>query len=231
MLQDKWISKAIGLLYLVLFQISGFLLSSSLAQDKNTVDTSSFLPRDFLKAHDVKMLDDTLFIEVDNWDFFYPFGNLRRYQDIKKGQPQNTVIEKFIWYPYNGVPHKVFETDPVTHQLMERIDTTDTTDQVQAFRMSYKESSIEYFDDDSEDNMGYIILNGRIVNDSIVLHSGVKVGMSKRKFLLKYFKNVTNEILENVNVVEIFFPEDGGSFSHFYNFQNGILKAIYFRIE
>lgn len=204
-----------------------FLLGQELlAQQKIEVDSLIKTSREILGATDLRINKDTLYILSENGDFDYPFGKFNSSEDIKEGQPRDAIIKNIIIYPYNGTPHKVFSEDPVTHRLIGKSTTIDTTDGELGYRMSYKKSWVVYSKDNSEDNMGYVMHAGKIVDQEIVLHSGIRVCASKVEFLHKYFNDVAIRPLDHIKVVEIESPR--GTL-YYYVFENEKLKIIYFK--
>lgn len=193
-------------LSILIAQMPGITETVVLSIGQSGSDSLLLHPRRSFEIIDMKNRNDTLHINAGSWDWDYPFGRFKRFNDIKKTQFGVSIKSRSV---------KLYIEVPITHSI-------DSTKRDLVYQIDDGESFVK-FDKNEDDGLFYIVY-GKIMDSKIVLRSGIHVGMSEQDFLRKYFKSFPSSILPSLHVIEIESPVVGTM--HRYVFKDGILEII-----
>ena len=161
---------------------------------------TKYIEKSDIKASEISIKNDTLSIVSTGWYFYYPFGKVHHVDSLKGIFPKFKLLT-------------VLDTDK-----------TDLSDTITVYRFSYKRNFLKFLQE--PDTHKFEIVSGNIVDSTIDLLNGTKVGMSKSAFLDLYFKTNVNKETEKINVVEFITGLEG--MWHYYTFRNNRLVSIRF---
>jgi len=82
--------------------------------------------------------------------------------------------------------------------------------------------------DDKEQNKIQIV-SGETSNPEVELMNGIKVGISKNDFLMKFFTKIPKDQLDRIKVIELISGLTG--IWHYYNFDKDSLRIIIFKTD
>lgn len=155
--------------------------------------------------------------------------SLKEYAELieyKKHGDTITIVstDKFLYYPFGSFNSAVEFEDKYDLKMDKQVESSypdgDTT---QAKRDIYKyiinNSYIKFLL--YEDQKKLEVLSGKIYDKNICLVNGVKLGIDKENLIHMFVRNINQEDIENVNVVEL---ESGlTGIWHYYTFKDNIL--------
>jgi len=133
---------------------------------------------------------------------FSPFGRLKTKADIEK-----CLLKKF--------------------SKIDRIDTMDIG-AIELQILKFKSSRlILFFDNDPEATKHSFIFKGNIVDSDVDLLYGIKIGMSKEKFLMTFFETFPKILSDKYNNIVI--ESCIENISQIYSFKDDKLQSINFK--
>lgn len=196
------LKKSLYHLIILFFLILFFSCNMKKNLDGDKKNTSSIISMDSLlnlaqekcEIIEVKLLKDTLLMVSTNDVLYYPFGEYRSLEDFLLTQPF----------------------------LKDNIHDVDSTEK--DFKIITLESANNHFKFiESKESGNLEIIDAEIKDNCVNFSNGVKVGMSKKVFLSKFFYDIPNE-LKNVSVVE--FESALTGIWHYYLFSENKLRRV-----
>jgi hypothetical protein len=179
MIKDKLNILVIGLLLGILFSC-GFAQKNDKQEEKLlTTDSLMGIVNESFKVNNVELLDDTILIISENEILFYPLGE---YTNFKKFQEQ--YLEKQIKEP--------------------KIDYTKSKRGSNVINIRNKNTFVKLIETEifRKEGQRLEIVSANINDVDFEFVNGIKIGMSKKDFLLKIFSIVPEE-LEKIPVIKI----------------------------
>ncbi|PSR56895.1 hypothetical protein AHMF7605_27055 [Adhaeribacter arboris] len=137
----------------------------------------------------------------------------------------------YVFSPFGEVNNKTqLRTSLLKNfSMVDRIDTLDN----EAFEfqiLTLKNSRlILFFDDSSEGSRGSYIHKGEIMDTEVNLSDNVKIGMSKKDFIMTFFDNFPDEALSTYN--HFVFESCVTDIWHTYTFTGDKLQSIKFTTD
>lgn len=165
---------------------------------KNNAKDSKELNHIFLKK-------DTLHI-VAGCDLLYnPFGQFKSFVDFKKSYPNLLNYKIELFHSYNDSDNDM-----------------DTLYKIMVKDSYIKFINVDYTEDEDYSKNRMMLVSAKIDNPEIEFLTGIKVGITQKQFVEKFFNK--NCFLGKVRVIEMESVLTG--MWHYYCFDNGLLKEI-----
>lgn len=167
------------------------------------IDSSIVTPRDsnIFSSEGIISNDSLLLVSCED-EIRNPFGNIYNDSDIKNSLLKDFTIAKHIIDTSSGIE---------SHTLKLIKNSTNL---------------ILYFDNDLEAASRSYILKGEIIEDNIALVSGIRIGISEKEFIERYFSKFPEKLQNKIHVIVIAFCVD--DIIHYYQFINNKLISIKF---
>jgi hypothetical protein len=128
----------------------------------------------------------------------------------------------FLYYPFGK-----FNTsdDFRTHLPVALSNPENTKDKaIKIYKLSYKNSFVKMFN--SDETKLFEVVSGIIYDKEMMLTDSIAIGITKARFLNKFFSNITDNRIPDVSFVKMISGLDG--ITHLYEFSDGKLKSISF---
>lgn len=146
------------------------------------------------QVENIKINKDTLSFVSVGWFYYYPLGKFDKIEDVQKD------------YPIFSLKIEDIKEENETNRL---------------YRMIFKQSFIKLFYQPDTELME--IVSGKIQDKEIEFVDGIRVGVTKEKFLATLFNEKVD--LKEIQVFRIYSALDG--INHTYSFDKNILKTIF----
>lgn len=175
-------------------------LINSLIDDSisNVISYSKF------EISNINLLKDTLIFYSEHEFSKYPMGVYKNLEAIKLSN--NKIVIKNIEYYFEPDSNEIQNTG--------------------LYEISLNSNKLLLWDGNKYSFKGFLIVSGKITDNSILFTNNISVGMNKHEFLNVFFKFVPNIVKNKITVVEIVSSVD--QLWQYYTFQNNILISITF---
>jgi hypothetical protein len=149
--------------------------------------------------------------------------------DINHDTLTLVTCSDYIFSPFGALKDKSRISGSLLKNFtsINRLDTMDVG--VVEFQILKHESSrlILFFDQDKFASRESYVFDGDIKDSDVNLAERIRIGMSKRDFIMTFFEKLPDELMRKYDIIAFESCVDG--IRHTYIFKDGKLDAIYFR--
>jgi hypothetical protein len=188
--------------------------------DKNTTTTVDF-------DHPI---DTTKAIKIENyWATPKQSFDFATMQDSRGDTLTFVTCAEYVYSPFGQVTNKSdIKTGLLKNfSVKERVDSMDVGSIELQILKHNSSRLIFFFDNDREASKHSFIFQGDINDNDVTLLDGIKIGMSKEKFVATFFDTFPDDLIAKYNIIA--FESCTDDIRHIYTFKDDKLKSINFK--